>query len=284
VGLFELLLDLLLELVVGRDVALVRRVGRASTARDGPNKTAEPVDDHGAGIAFVGESIVLARLGVVAEDDDFDRVDLEAVVGVLACFGLQAVDASKGGARRATVLDGQECLDVVDVVVLGIVELVLANVVLELKKKVVGDVEVARVVRLSKHVRFPVGGGLVSACPRGIDAKRSEGKKSKNQNKENRCTDIQLVALKVSRLQLVRVELDQRPVVHIAVLADFNLGRMIDETEGARAGEGVALGDGGVEFVRCRDRLLGLVDEADELVASIRARRGLVVRLRRDPA
>ena len=58
---------------------------------------------------------------------------------------------------------------------------------------------------------------------------------------------------------------------------------MVDVSEDAGVGEGVVFRHGGVEFVRRRDLLLGLGDEVDELLAPLRPRRGLVVRLRRDP-
>ena len=166
----ELPLDLPLQPMVRRDVALAPV--RAAPTRDRPNEPPSPVDDHGARVALVGEAIIFGRLsGVVAEHEELDGVDLAA--GVLAGDRLEAVDAAKGGAGRAPGLDREEGLRVVDVVVLRIAHLVLGHVVLELEEEVRGDVQVGSVVRLGKHVRFPVDGGLVSACrQRGVSEKK----------------------------------------------------------------------------------------------------------------
>lgn len=180
-GSLERGLDLLLEPVVGGNVRLVGRVGRTSAARDWPDSTTEPVDGHGAGVTFVREAVVLARVGVVAQDDDFEGVEDEAVLGVVTGDGFQAIDTSVGGAGGTTVLDGQEGLGVVEVVVVGIAEVLFGDPALDLEEQVVGDVEVASVVRLSEHVLLPVASVLVSSC-------RQRGVSDKEQ-KEERETD-----------------------------------------------------------------------------------------------
>ena len=178
VGFLELGLELLLEPVVRRDVGLVGSVRWTSAACDGPNKTTTPVDSHGPRVTFVREPIVLARFSVVAKDDDLDRVDREAVIGVMTGDGLEAIYTAKGGTGGASVLDRQEGLHVVDVVVLGITEFLFADVVLELEEKVVGGVEVATVVRLREHVVLPVDSRLVSACrQRGVSEKYEREKR-----------------------------------------------------------------------------------------------------------
>ena len=125
----EFLVHGLLERVVGRDVRLVPLVRRTSAARELANQTAVPAHHERARVAVVGELGVIARHRVVAADDELERLLGDAVLGVIASDGLEAVDAPKRGAGGASVLDGEQRLHVVDVEVLRVAPLSLGDVV-----------------------------------------------------------------------------------------------------------------------------------------------------------
>ena len=178
----------LLERVVGRDVRLVRLVGRTSAARELANQTAVPAHHERARVTVVGELGVIARRRVVAANDEFERLLGDVVFGVLASDGLEAVDAPKRSAGGASVLDGEQCPHVVDVEVLRVAQLSLGDVVLEREEHILGRVETATIVDLREHIVGPVDIGLVPTCirkERTVSQKR-EKKKEKKRKEEKR--------------------------------------------------------------------------------------------------
>ena len=74
-----------------------------------------PANDDRARVSRVGELVVLEVGRVVAEDGVLLGNLVDAVVGVVASNRLQTVDATKGSASRAAILDGKQRLHVVDV-------------------------------------------------------------------------------------------------------------------------------------------------------------------------
>lgn len=164
VGLRVLLLDGLLEDIVRDDVRLVGPVRGPSSARELTDDTTHPVSHNRAGITFLGELVVLARLGIIPKDDELDSLGFDTVFRIMTRDRLESVDSTIGGASSATVLDSQESLGTMDVQVGWVAELLLAYVVLDLEEHVIGDEEVTTVVGLSEHVVFPVNRGFVAAC------------------------------------------------------------------------------------------------------------------------
>lgn len=76
--------------------------------------------------------------------------------------------------------------------------------------------------------------------------------------------------MEILLLQLVCVELNQSPIVHEAASADLNLGTVQNKSKDAGAGEGVVIGNFGVEIVCSPNIVLGYGDEASEFVAFYR--------------
>ena len=147
----EPLLDLLLESEVRSDIGLVRFIGRTSSAGEDPDDASIPAHNNRARVTRVGELGVLEVRRVVAEDDVFERILMNAVLGVMTSDGFQPVDATVGGAGRTAVLDGKQGLGVVDVVVLGTVEFGLGHHTFDLNKAFLRLLVLLTVVKLREH-------------------------------------------------------------------------------------------------------------------------------------
>ena len=123
-----------------------------------------PANDDRARVSRVGELVVLEVGRVVAEDGVLLGNLVDAVVGVVASNRLQTVDATKGSASRAAILDGKQRLHVVDVEILRSVELGLGDDALDLDEVVLGLLVPLAIFRLREHKVCPLDNPRIPAC------------------------------------------------------------------------------------------------------------------------
>lgn len=148
------------------------------------------------------------------------------------------IDTVTGGAGGATSLHGEQRFFVVYVVVGGVADFCLADVVLvpDRKKQVWRHVKFTAVVMLRKQVPLPINIGFIT-------------------------TDKHHVSGDVLGLELPLINLDEGPVIHVPVTAYLDFGTMENKSRNTRGSGREILGDMTVKFIGRYNQVLRRLDE-----------------------
>ena len=197
----ELVLELLFDPPVRCNVGEIDLLGGTCTASEKPDDTTIPTKDNRPGITSIGEVAVFTAPDVIACDDDFDRVLMDAVLAVVAGFGLETVDTTEGAECGTSMLHTKQGSHVVLVEVLGVAEFGLWDDATGLQEAVLGVPPVYSIGSLMEHGAAELVGRQITAWGKDINCQLElrQGGGGK------RGTDENLIALEII------------PVNHIAI-------------------------------------------------------------------